>query len=360
MAELMRAHTEWAKRPADERFLSLEELHAAVAARRDESWTHVTPVRDLRVEPVEDEIVVRTLDSTTGQERHLRPSHWSFGQLAQYAQAPAAYLRAVPAFVASTCLQYGMERNPIRNSGLVLGATNGRDVLRAITSTKYRRIWDQEVVELVQQVNGNGRWQVPAATYATQNPRLATTLYASDRDVFIFLVDPQNPVQFGNETLFRGFYCWNSEVGGATFGVTSFLYREVCDNRIIWGATDVQELRIRHTGGAIDRFRGEGAAFLRRYAEENTRSTVEAIQRAQAFELPDRKGGGTWADWLKDRKFSATEAKLAVETAESEEGGARSLWDIVAGLTAAARRIPHANERVALEAKAGALMEYAA
>ena len=93
-------------------------------------------------------------------------------------------------------------------------------------------------------VMNHGNWQVPAASYADANPKRATTLYGSDRDVFIFLVDPDNPIEHGEDTLFRGFYTWNSEVGAATFGLATFLYRFVCDNRIIWGAQDFKELRI--------------------------------------------------------------------------------------------------------------------
>src|SRR6266550_4933656 len=43
-----------------------------------------------------------------------------------------------------------------------------------------------------------------------------TTLYASDRDVFLFLVDDTNPIEAGRladgspDLYFRGFYCWNS------------------------------------------------------------------------------------------------------------------------------------------------------
>ena len=42
-----------------------------------------------------------------------------------------------------------------------------------------------------------------------------TTLYASDRDVFLFLVDDTNPIEAGRladgspDLYFRGFYCWN-------------------------------------------------------------------------------------------------------------------------------------------------------
>jgi len=89
------------------------------------------------------------------------------------------------------------------------------------------------------------RWTGKA--YDGVNSKRATTLYASDCDVFIFLVNEARPIDVDGQTYFRGFYTWNSEVGKATFGRASFLYSYVCANRIIWGARDVEELRIRHT-----------------------------------------------------------------------------------------------------------------
>ena len=85
--------------------------------------------------------------------------------------------------------------------------------LRSLTSPNYGRIWDIQVVEAVERVNHDGMWKVPAASYSASNPKRATTLYASDRDVFIFLVDPDHPIEVGDDILFRGFYTWNSEVG---------------------------------------------------------------------------------------------------------------------------------------------------
>ena len=43
--------------------------------------------------------------------------------------------------------------------------------------------------------------------------------------------------------------------------------------------------------------------------------------------------------------------------AESEQGEARSLWDIVQGITASARGIPNSDTRVQVETKAGKLMD---
>jgi hypothetical protein len=359
---LMTASREWSTRPDDQRFVSLADLKASVLQRKRESWTATPATNDLRVLPGSDsaQLAIEVYDPTHGENRQLTPSNWAFGQLSGYAKAPASYLRTLPAELAAINLQWGLEHNAQRDNALVLAQSNGDNHLRAMTSTSYGRIWDHQVVEAVEKVNGDGRWQVPAASYATTNPKRATTLYASDRDVFIFLVDPKNPIEVNGEQLFRGFYTWNSEVGAAVFGLCTFLYRYVCDNRIIWGATDVKELRIRHTGGAPERFAYEGQKYLRRYADESTANLANGIKRAQAVEIPLNKGNGdTVESWLQKRGFTKAQATASVQTATAEQGQARTVWDIVNGITAYARSVPHTDERVQIEAKAGKLMEEA-
>ena len=92
-----------------------------------------------------------------------------------------------------------------------------------------------------------------------------TTLYASDRDVFLFLVDDTHPIEAGRlrngdpDLYFRGFYCWNSEVGSKTLGIASFFLRAVCMNRNIWGAEGFEEISIRHSKFAAHRFAHQAA-----------------------------------------------------------------------------------------------------
>lgn len=356
MAELMQASKQWATRPDDQRFLTLSDLKDSVAKRRSESWTveHSIPKMFVVADEPNNDIFLSVNNPVTGDRSQLELNNWSFNQLSQYAGAPASYLRKLPAMLSAINLQYGIERMPMRENGLVLAQTNGSNVLRAITSTNYGRIWDLDVVDAVERVNVNGNWKVPSASYATNNPKRATTLYASDRDVFIFLVDDSHPIEVNGETLFRGFMTWNSEVGSAVFGLTTFLYRYVCDNRIIWGATDVRELRIRHTGGAPERFAYEGARYLQRYAEEATYKVIETVKKADAFELKNQ----TWNDWLKQRGFTKAQSDGIVNTAKAEEGEARSLWDIVNGATAMARSIAHTDTRVQFETQAGNLLRF--
>lgn len=362
-ANLMDLSRQWASRPADQRFLSLDELAAHVNKRRGESWTAALPARALRVMPTEGNgLAVTVHDRANGEDRALVPTNWSFGQLAQLAGAPAAYLRRLPNELAAICAQWGLEHSAEREDALVLARSNGEHTVRSFTSTTYGRIWDAEVVRAVQRATEGGNWTVPAASYSARDPRRATTLYASDRDVWLFLCDPSHAIEVPGEPepLFRGFMVWNSETGAATFGLRTFLYRYVCDNRIVWGATNVQELTIRHTGGAPDRFAYEGGRLLANYANASTDAIVSGITRARETVL--NESDGSKADvrsWLKARGFSAPTADAAVRAAEREEGDARTLWQIVQGVTAHARTIEHTDTRIELETRAGKLLDAA-
>src|SRR3546814_10460423 len=120
-----------------------------------------------------------------------------------------------------------------------LETEDGRTELRAVTGPDYGRIWDHELVAAVMNIAGDGtgdtRWKVPGLldwSTMPHNPFVdvtkdTTTLYATDRDVFLFLVDDAHPIEAaclpnGNHDLyFRGFYAWNSEGGLKQIGIAS-------------------------------------------------------------------------------------------------------------------------------------------
>ena len=102
-----RVSSEWFSRPADERFLSLTDLHIAVKARTDRSRARTFETRDLRVEAARDN-PERLCLVLPGEPEPIAPTHWSFGQLATLVGAPAGYLRGLPASVAGINLQYGL------------------------------------------------------------------------------------------------------------------------------------------------------------------------------------------------------------------------------------------------------------
>jgi hypothetical protein len=217
-------------------------------------------------------------------------------------------MRQLPATLAGINLQHGLLSH---RAELVktLEADDGRVELRAVTGPDYGRIWDHELVAAVIKIAGNGtgdtRWKVPGVldwNTMTHNPFVditkdTTTLYASDRDVFLFLVDDTHPIEVGRlpdgspDLYFRGFNCWNSEVGSKTLGIASFYLRAVCMNRNLWGVENFEEITIRHSKFAAQRFAHEAAPALTRFADSSPAPFIAGIKAArEADRGPQRRG----------------------------------------------------------------------
>jgi hypothetical protein len=350
---LTRASNQWATRPNDERYLSLADLHTAVSTRREHSVELVQSLKDLPVRSIDGQNEVGVLDQQGALSFF---THYSFGQACQRVQAPTAWLRRQPAQLAAINLSWAYHQSQQSAKVLTQEANGTPGLVRAFTSETYGRIWDAEVVEAVMDVNADGRWQIPAASYAHKDPVRATTLYASDHDVFMFLVDPAHPIEITGETdpLFRGFMVWNSETGDRSMGVSTFLYRYVCDNRIIWGARDITELVVRHSKGGPDRFAERVRPALKAYSEGSTRALEAAVVEAKVTKVADDPQGVT--DWLVKQGFGKEVAEVSVDLAAREEGDPTNLWNVVQGVTAFARSIDQTDSRVALERQAGALL----
>jgi hypothetical protein len=254
---------------------------------------------------------------------------------------------------------------------------DGRVELRAVTGPDYGRIFDYELVEAVQRIAGNGtgdtRWKVPGVLdWSTRiyNPHAditkdTTTLYASDRDVFLFLVDDLNPIEAGKlpdgspDLNFRGFYCWNSEVGARTLGIASFYLRAVCQNRNLWGVEDFDEITIRHSKYAASRFAYEAEPALIQFADSSPMPFVNGIKAARerivARDDEDRTA------FLRKRGFSKAETTKIIDTVLLEEGRPpESIFDFVQGITRVARDKPHQDTRLDMEGKAKKLLDLAA
>lgn len=367
-----RVSSEWFSRPDDERYLSLDALAASVRARAERSRTRVVESAAIHVEASRDN--PERLDLVLpGAEAPVAPTHWSFGQLASQVSAPAAYLRQLPAALAGINLQYGLSAHRAEQIK-TLEAEDGRVELRAVTGPDYGRIFDYELVEAVQRIAGNGtgdtRWKVPGVldwTTGVYNPGVdvtkdTTTLYASDRDVFLFLVDDRNPIEAGKlpdgspDLFFRGFYCWNSEVGAKTLGIASFYLRAVCQNRNLWGVEDFQEIKIRHSKYAASRFAHEATPALRNFAESSPIPFLNGIKAAR--ERVVARSDEDRNDFLRKRGFSKAETGKIIETVMREEGRPpESVFDFVQGITAVARDKPHQDARLDLEGRAKKLLD---
>jgi hypothetical protein len=370
-----RVSSEWFSRPDDERYLSLTDLYDAVRRRADRAQARTVESRAVKVEASRDN-AERLALLVPGRDEAVAPTHWCFGQLCGLVGAPSSYMRQLPAALAGINLQHGLlsHRAELLKT---LETDDGRVELRAVTGPDYGRIWDHELVAAVIDIAGNGTgdtmWKVPGVldwATMTHNPFVditkdTTTLYASDRDVFLFLVDDTHPIEAGRladgtpDLYFRGFYCWNSEVGSKTLGIASFYLRAVCMNRNLWGVENFEEITIRHSKFAAQRFAHDAAPALTSFANSSPAPFIAGIKAAR--ERIVSRSDEDRESFLRKRGFSKSETAKIIETVLSEEHRKpESIFDFVQGITALARTKTHQDTRLELEGKARKLLERAA
>ena len=363
MSTLMQANREWSTRPSDERFVNLFDLHRAVALARSRSKEKSLSSRGLTAVPVQGDHDGLQIVGPNGGP--VGVSNWAFGQLAGLAGAPAGYLRNLPAPLAADNINWGLHHaRDIENVKTLLTLDDAGPKLRAITGDGYGRIWNETITKALCDRFGDGLsgdFRVPGEFgQAVPITKDNTTLFASDRDMFVFLADESHKIEIANRRngqpgqLSRGFFIWNSEVGSRSFGIATFLFDYVCCNRIVWGAQGYEEITLRHSSGAPDRWLEQVAPAIERYANSSAGSVVKAVADARQARVDDVD------TFLKARKFSGAQVSAIKASHLSDESRPmESLWDVSTGITAYARGIQFQDARVELEREAGKILKLA-
>lgn len=354
--ELFHAHQQWATRPADERFTSLEAMHAATKAYADKAGEATVPWSNLRVEAVGQDLRLIGKADVPAQL-----TNYAFGQISARIGAPAGYLRELPATIAAQNLNHGLKSKGDENAQLLFHQ-NGGLLLRAATSEKYSRIWNYEVIERLQEVSArNGlvpaRATIRANAFGTPEDR---ALFASDHDMFAFLMSGDRMVldPVGKE-LYRGIICTNSEVGAGALKIMAFYFRDVCGNFIIWGAEQIAEIRLVHKGD-IRKGWQNAQVSVRKYLDGA--ATLESAQ----FEELTRVIAGT-KDEVIDKVFGLRINELSRKTISEgydsvradEDGQPNTVWGLAQGITRLSQREAFADERNKLDRGAGKLISSA-
>lgn len=375
------ASSQWATRPADQRFWNLAALKEACRASREGSAIATVPFGSLKASAQGEEIF---LSGRAGIPAHM--THYAFGQLATSVNAPAGYLRSLPSATAAECLNVGIEKAKDRSDRKLLFHKNGSLALRACLSEDYERVWDHEVCAYLEKLEG---WRNPAglapANYRGETRRATVDdilpgqinigegdliapagLYASDHDMFAFLVAPDRTIDDGSgKPLMRGVFVKNSEVGDSSLVFTFFLMQAVCGNHIVWGARGVHEVRVRHMGKdpftkAIKEFEVELRKYRDGAAEEEA-----GIAKARKLVLGSTKDEvlSALVKYAKGHSLPLSRSRIseALDVAEQYRdwyGDPRSLWGAVAGLTHASQGT-YQDDRETVDRAAGKLLEMA-
>ncbi|MCH9031195.1 MAG: DUF932 domain-containing protein [candidate division Zixibacteria bacterium] len=351
---LLDAHRQWATRSPDERFSSLESLYDYTHKRGLASHQMMLTVGRIELKESGEGGI-----NLNGHSEPMRLSNWSFGQLSAMAGAPAQYLRKLPPSLACSCLQYGLNANREECQVLIRKYNSSEDrytdrVAAAFTSSTYGRIWDADVVESIMEAIEGTSWHVPHSSEKDESD--PSGLYASDRDMFAFMVNDENPVQVGNSKLGRGFFCWNSETGSASFGISTFLYNYVCKNHIVWGAKDVNELRIIHRSRSRHWFEVDGMRILNDFVGSRSLESEIKSMATRAMETPTAKSLDEILKQYQGKQFTKKELESAWVAGQEQGEDVTTVWGMVQGLTSVARDMPHIDRRVNLERRASMLL----
>ncbi len=383
-SNLYQASRQWANRPADERFWTLAELYDRTRVYAEECRTKTLKLSECLVLPTSGDDLVLTGPDRKGNALF---QNYSFGQFANICDAPASYLRDLPAELAARNLNYGLSR--IKGEHQLLFHQNGNLHLRCLTSDKYARIWNYEIAELALALEEQEGWMTPPARpcglenvpvriatpsdvlRASSHPGLGikvgdeispSGLYASDHDCFIFQVNENKAIDGGNgESLYRGVFWSNSEVGDAKFKATLFLYETVCGNHIVWGAKTLAEVSIRHTGEARRTFQ-EAMATVTQRMESQASVDENRIRQAKQKLLGDTKE--EVITWVFGKQFGLTKTEcenaytLAERHADQHNGDPNTAWGFCAGVTRLSQQA-YADKRDKMDRAAGKILETA-
>ena len=377
--------SQWASRPADQKFEDLDALHAFKLASYENAWEQRTQTNAFELWAPEPKTLadtnvlkigvanVRQAGADIRRDVLVDPTHWSFGQLCQLGGAPASYLRRKPTQLVADALTHDLRYSRTVEEIKLYGSPS---TLMAATGPDYGRIPDHQVVTAVQQIAGNGlgengfHWKTPGQiNWSTMHydPEAMgdvgqRTFYGSDRDMFLFLVDDRRPIVVGktrhgtDDHMFRGFVIQNSEVGSRSLKILAFYLRGVCMNRCLWGCEGFDEIRINHTRLAPERWIQRALPALESFANGSERNLQDSVLKAKQAEVASNDDAAL--SFLQNRGFSRKAALSIFETHVAEEDRPiRSAWDMAQGVTAYARTQTNTDDRLKIELEAKKVLD---
>lgn len=337
MATLDRAHKELFRRTPDECYDSFESLHRKCCNDREDSV-------DRWIRPQD---IVVTHDLTVccdGEEFNL--NEWSFSQLCRMAKISKDTINRLTTKTASKAFD---ETLPVADKPLQLLTHDSG--IRSVHGVAYTRLWNADLLDVVNEFASD--FTPPQ----TAMEGTSTGLYCGEQDMFTFIIDPTGWAEINGEAFAPGFFLWNSEVGRRSLGIQTFWFQKVCQNHIVWDATEVVDFSRKHTANVRD-----GLDEIRRIIEDligkrdsRRDGFVEVMRKAMAAKL----GGDadTVAKRLGSEGIPRGMVKDAMEIAQQQ--GGFTIFALVDALTKLSQRIQLAGDRTELDAKIGQLLNLA-
>lgn len=338
MSTLTKANQELFRRTPDECFDTLDELHTHCRGQREDSQDYW--------ERPEQLLLTHDMTLGIGDDANFTLNDWSFSQLCRMANVSKETINRLSTKTASKAFE---ETLPRSEKPLQLLATG--NTIRSVHGVAYTRLWNAELLDVV-------RTAAPEFTPPqTAFDGVSTGLYCGEQDLFAFLIDPLGWVDIGGESFAPGFFVWNSEVGRRSLGIQTFWFQRICQNHIVWDATQVIEFSRKHTANVRD-----GLTEIRRHIDDLVKardarrdSFAAVLQRAMSTQLGE--DAELAAKPLISAGIPRALIKEALELAQQQ--GGFTIFAVVDALTRLSQKVVYAGDRVELDSKIGALLALA-
>lgn len=360
------AARQYATRPDDERFPSLDALEAHVRDLESRSAERKGTVGEIEAVATEGGGIV--FRSKTGAI--ATPTYRAFGQYCTAVGADGAtnFLRSIPADLAAENLRVAakMQADPDATIDLYTRAEQGAGgekfrSLLSVLGSRYTRVTNTEVVRVIRAMQD----RAPGLDLPQEFRRplgapskVVPTAFAGEDDVFVMLADYTRTFRVGNRDLTPGVIISNSTTGSMAFTAHFFAFDWVCCNANVWGASTVSRFSLRHVGDMASKVK-QIWEVSQKFLDTPASVREEQGRAAQAKLLaPDTDAV---IESLRRKGFGLRDSQDAVKIAEStpDYGDPRSVFAIVGGLTEVAQGRKYAAARLDLETKAGALYSMA-
>lgn len=345
MAILTRASRELFRRDPDESFESLPDLHRFCQEAKDRSRRVKEPGDQFLPAISQGQLALKI----NGHEP-FGLNDWSFTQLCSFAGVAKDTVNRLQPETAQRVFAETMSGRTDEESDMQALVLDNR-VVRSLNGEKYKRLWDADLVAMLLEFATD-------FTPPQKGMNGATGLYAGQQDLFCFLIDPTGWTEINGEAFAPGFFVWNSEVGRRTVGVSTFWFQAVCQNHIVWDATEVLEFTRKHTGKASNSLAAIRSVIEALVQKRDERKDGFARVLANAMQTRYGEDAEDVQKLLAKSGFTRSLAKQATELAVQR--GRFTVWSVVDALTQLARQAKYAGSRTEADQKASALLALAA
>jgi hypothetical protein len=349
------------RRPADEHFADMRSIMAhanAAKARSHEVETNL----DMGLFTETDGKLAFDVD---GVNKPFDLSNWSLNQIATLTGLPMRAIEAITEKGRMDLVAQNLNVLLPRNGEArkVFYEDRGGDTyhLRSINGTTYSRLYDAEVLQAINE------WLLPAGlipalptmnTDAQRNNIMGNNkpaLFRGERDSHCFFYSDQNPGDDGLGGLRLGLMFTNSEVGTSSFKWSTFYFRDMCANFLIWDASRIKRKRVIHRGNIAPKWHEFQHDIRTIYNDAMARKGEDLLTFETAAKTMFAGDGSMTEDnkakaaqrLNKSFGMSAKASKAAIEAATMPiNGGNLSFWSVANGVTWNAKETSRAGQMV--------------